>query len=210
MGCVSQVQTSDTPQPTKTLVPIDQAIAILEDPNSQGDDLAYGAAELARWGPAAAPAVPALRQSLRYPYSRDARFASAEALGAIGPPAVEAVPDLVEALSDEHDAIRYQSAYALGSIGKPARCAVPVLAGLLWDPERQVRIYAAGAIDVIAGVDLVDEVHEPRPGWPARVRLGWSENEEQQISTYARAWWMEKGQYMNWSEEGDLCSPSEL
>jgi HEAT repeat protein len=182
-------------------------IAILEDPDSQGDDLAYAADELARWGPAAAPAVPALRRALRYPYSSDAQDAAAEALGAIGPAAAEAVPDLVEALEDDYCGIRAQAAYALGSIGESAECAVPALAERLWDSDECVQICAAKAIDVIAGVDLVAEAF-PRPGWRSPLPCGGSDSEIQQIMTNARTWWIEEGQYLDWSGESNLCNPS--
>jgi len=204
-GCMSWVRVPQTPHLTATPRPIDELVAILEAPDSQGDDLAYAAGELARWGPAAAPAVSGLRRALRYPYSSDARDAAAEALGAIGPSAAEAVPDLVEALEDDYWVIRAGAAYALGSIGEPARCAVPTLASLLWDSSSHVQMYAVGAIDVIAGVDLVDEAHEPRPGWPARLQRGWSDSERQQIITNARNWWIEEGQYVDWSGETNLC-----
>lgn len=207
-ACTSWVHVTQTPRPTATPRLIDELIAILEGPDSQGDDLAYAASELARWGPAAAPAVPALRRALRYPYSSDARDAAAEALGAIGPAAAEAIPDLVEALEDDYWVIRAQAAYALGSIGKPARCAVPTLAERLWDSNSHVRMRTAGAIDVITGVDLVDEVHEPQPGWPVRLQRGWTDSEEQRIMTNARTWWIEEGQYLDWSGESNLCNPS--
>jgi hypothetical protein len=206
-GCTFHVRAPQTPHPTATPRPIEELIAILENPDSQGDDLAYAAAEVARWGPAAASAVPALRRALRYPYSSDAREAAAEAMGAIGPAAAEAVPDLMEALKDDYWVIRAQAAYALGSIGDAARCAVPALAPLLWDSSSHVQMNAAGAIDVIAGINLVDEVHEPRPGWPVGLHRGWSDTEREQIMTNARSWWGEEGQYLDWSDESNLCNP---
>jgi hypothetical protein len=203
-GCEFWARVPQSPYPTTTPRPIAQLIAILEDPNSQGDALAYAADELARWGPAAAPAVPALRYALRYPYSSDARDAAAEALGAIGPAAAEAVPDLVEALEDDYWVIRAQAAYALGSIGVSARCAVPALAERLRDSDDCVRICAAKAIDVIAEVDLVAEAF-PRPGWRSPLPCGGSDSEIQQSMTNAQSWWREEGQYLDWSGETSLC-----
>ena len=197
-----------SPHPTRTPRPISKLIAILEDPNSQGDQLADAAAELGRWGSSAAPAVPALRRALQYPYSHDARGAAARTLGAIGPDAAEAIPDLVRALQDDSWSIRSGATYALGAIGERAACAVPALAGRLWDSNVHVRMHAAGAIDVITGVDLVGEVHEPRPGWPAGFRRGWSEVEEEQAMIRARSWWMEEGRYMDWPDEPCLHNPT--
>jgi hypothetical protein len=185
---------------------MDQLIAILMNPDSQGDDLVFAAHNLTRWGPAAAPAVPGLRRALRYPYSYDARLMAAEALAAIGPAAKEAIPELVEALKDKSSSVRDSAAYALGSIGEPARCTVPELAQLLWDPNDFVRISAAGAIDVIAGVDLVRESLEPRPSRP--IGGAWDEEEEIRITAEARSWWTNEGQYVDWSSESDLCPPS--
>ena len=55
------------------------------------------------------------------------RYASAQAMGQIGPDAREAVPALIEALMDTVADVRYWSALALGRIGPEAKAAVPTL-----------------------------------------------------------------------------------
>lgn len=86
------------------------------------------------------PAVPALIAVLNGP-NREMRVCAAEALGAIGPAARAAVPDLIRALTAGHDnsdppVLRRHAIRALGQIGADARLVVPVLNDLL-DKVRQ-------------------------------------------------------------------------
>jgi HEAT repeat protein len=66
------------------------------------------------------------------------RWRAAEALGGIGPGAVEAVPDLVALLSDLSSNVRWRAATALGAIG--ARQAGPALAKAVDDSAENVRL----------------------------------------------------------------------
>ena len=80
------------------------------------------AAILARFGPAAKEAVPALIRTVQ---SDDplTRHEALLALGAIGPAAKAAVPAAVKALQDLDPNVRYSACYALGKIGPPAMAA---------------------------------------------------------------------------------------
>jgi hypothetical protein len=194
------------PSATATLVPLPDLISTLENADTRYE-LADAMNQVARYGPEAAEAVPSLLCFLRdSPSSSDVVIPAVNALAAIGPPAAEAVPDLIELLQDDYGPIRAQAAYALGSIGKLARCSVPALATLLWDSDSHVQMNAAGALDVIAGVDLVTEVHEPRPGRPAKLQQGWSEADRERIMSKAQQWWEETGQYLEWDVHPDYCS----
>jgi hypothetical protein len=186
-------------QPTAT--PLEQLVAIVEDPDSP--DFWFATSELAKMGPAAAPAAPSLARALRYP-RRDSYMAG-KALVAIGPAAEPAIPELIEALKNDRPIVRSDAAFVLGVIGESSKCAVPEIAQLLWDPDLFVRGAAAVALDAISGVDLVAEVYELKPSHPGRV-VG--DEPEGTITEKARAWWIEEGQYLIWSGESGLCNPS--
>src|SRR3954469_4655809 len=93
-------QTNSLPTVAPTPISVTDLVAILNNPDSQGRDLADAAAEIQHWGAVATPAVPGLRRALRYHNSYDARSTAAQALVAIGPSAAEAIPDLIQALDD--------------------------------------------------------------------------------------------------------------
>lgn len=73
------------------------------------------------------PAVPALISALHDLKDRALRVAAARALARIGPPAQEAVPDLITALEDDDEDLRKAAVHALGQIGNAASAAVPKL-----------------------------------------------------------------------------------
>lgn len=95
------------------------------------------------FGPAAAPAVPALIEALQDP-DADTRGRAASALGAVGVPAARAVPALIEALQDSE--VRRSAAGALGRIGPAAAPAVPALIQTLEDERDDIRHDAAVAL----------------------------------------------------------------
>jgi hypothetical protein len=72
--------------------------------------------------------------------------AAANALSAIGPTAVDAVPQLVVALSDTHEVARAAAARALGAVCKVPESVLPDLEPLLEDEDIDVAIEAARAV----------------------------------------------------------------
>jgi|GEM_PF-2430534 len=188
---------------------IEQLIEIVKasDPNSPGYEpgfeevTTFGAAtsELARRGPVAAPAAVVLGRALRYP-RRDS-YMAAKALAAIGPAAEPAIPELVIALQDSRALVRTCTASVLGVIGEPSRTAVPLLSQLLWDSDPFVRTAVAGAIERITRIDLVTEPqYELDPNTPCSVA---GDEPEGSITGRARTWWMEEGQYLDWTEQAN-------
>jgi HEAT repeat protein len=103
-------------------------------------------AALARIGPAATEAVPALVAELS---SEDSgrRWRAARTLGRIGPGAAAAVPDLVAALDDPNEGVRFRAARALGQIGPEARSAAAALQEATGDPDAGVRREAEKALE---------------------------------------------------------------
>jgi HEAT repeat protein len=86
----------------------------------------YGAeSALARIGPTA---VPALRKALRDP-NAPVRGIAARALGEIGPPARESLPDLSALVKDEEWSVRLDAAIGLWTVGRDLHAAVAVLTG---------------------------------------------------------------------------------
>ena len=103
-------------------------------------------------GPAARPAIPALRRTLR---DKDVtvRILTASTLGGLGPAAATAVPDLVAALQDENEYVRVFVATALGNIGSHAHTASEALRNVLTDPNALVRSQAEWALQQIGAQD---------------------------------------------------------
>jgi hypothetical protein len=107
-----------------------------------------GALGLSLHGPAALPALPALKDLLHSPAALVRQNATL-ALGKIGPPAREAVPDLTDLLSDKEWAVRRQAALALGEIGPEAKTALPALEKLGRDANEEVRKAAKQSVGKI-------------------------------------------------------------
>ncbi len=83
-------------------------------------------------------------------------FAKAYALSAIsrmGPDAREAVPALINTLTDNQTRIRHATAYVLGRVGPDAMNALPALIRSLKDTDSQVRLSALDALNQIAPDD---------------------------------------------------------
>lgn len=185
-----------------TATPLEQLIKIVDDPDSP--DFVFATSELAKMGPTAAPAAPALARALRYP--RHDSYMAGKALVAIGPAAELAIPELIQALGDDRSEVRLFAVFVLGTIGSSSNCAVPQLTPRLWDSDAGVRSAAAGALEAVTGVDLVSEVDELKPSHPGSV---FADEPEGSITGKARAWWTDEGQYLDWSGESDLCDSSD-
>ncbi|MGD8768793.1 MAG: ankyrin repeat domain-containing protein [Desulfobacterales bacterium] len=103
-------------------------------------------------GPAARPAIPALRRTLG---DKDVtvRILAASTLGGLGPVAATAVPDLIAALQDENEYVRVFVATALGNMGSHAHSASQALRDVLTDPNLLVRSQAEWALQQIGVQD---------------------------------------------------------
>jgi HEAT repeat protein len=110
---------------------------------------------LVKFGPLASPAVPVLRKNL-LPANTSVAWFSAEALGSIGEPAREAVPDLVKVIKDnaescvgDHANICEYAAVALGKIRPAAHDVMPDLVALLNHEDPYFRAHlAAGMVRI--------------------------------------------------------------
>jgi HEAT repeat protein len=100
------------------------------------------AGALARLGPVAADALPALRRMLNDQHS-DMSSTAADVLGHIG---TDALGALQEAAKDPRPEVRLSVAHSLGLLGLRAKGAVPVLVELLADPREEVRNQAGNAL----------------------------------------------------------------
>ena len=144
----SEDQTASVIKPTLEL---DAYIRDLSDSDYQVRWKALEA--LAKLGPQAEPAVPALINRLAEEYDR---YRAIDVLGAIGPAAAPAVPALLHhlayTLSVEDKLYRDESTEAIGiietlaKIGPAAREAVPLLQQALKDKVGTIRYYAAYAL----------------------------------------------------------------
>jgi HEAT repeat protein len=103
------------------------------------------AAMLARIGPAAKAATPALIEVVQ---TGDpiARHEALLALGAIGPAAKAVVPTAIKALQDSDPNVRYSACYALGKIGPPALAARDALQKQLADNDSFLSLVSAWAL----------------------------------------------------------------
>jgi HEAT repeat protein len=103
------------------------------------------AAILARIGPPAKAAVPALIEALG-DKNPETRSEVLFALAAIGPGAKQAVPAVARALGDPEMDVRYAACYALGKIGPAAMSAKAELQKRLTSPDRFLRQASAWAL----------------------------------------------------------------
>jgi HEAT repeat protein len=103
---------------------------------------------LEKMGPAARPAIPALRRALR-DEEVTVRILAASTLGVLGPDAATAVPDLIVAVKDKNEYVRVFAVTALGKIGTHARDGAEVLRNALNDPNALVRSQAEWSLQQI-------------------------------------------------------------
>ena len=78
------------------------------------------------------------------------KLAALDALGKLGEPAKDLVPELTAALKDGDKRVRENAVLALWSIGEPAAVAVPDLIALFADKVADVRVVAVGAVGKLA------------------------------------------------------------
>lgn len=110
----------------------------------------YAVRLIQRLGPKAETVVPALIAALQQSaagedevlFRREVQFA----LGAIGPAAQAAVPDLVTSLSSDEETLAASAGLALGKIGPAARAAVPTLRQKANHPSPIVRLVCLRAL----------------------------------------------------------------
>ncbi len=159
-------------------------IRLLEDQEDPDNLLGTITEELAKRGPAASAAAPALSVALTYP--RRNSYLAGFALIAMGPNAKSAIPTLVSELSHERTTIRRYAALSLGAIGQAAGCAVPQLVSLLWYSNSKSRSAAAVSIDAILGIDLVDPEAKLDSQTPGVLAL---DEPEGIVSGLAKEWW---------------------
>ena len=155
-----------TRDPSKALA---EAGPALDDPERRGM-----AAHVARaLGPAARPLIPGL---VRVALSDDhwsVRSPAIEALGEIGPGAVEAVPALVTVARGTGSVLRKAAAEALGAIGPPAKDALPALGDAAlddWDATGTAAVGAMVRIDP-AGRTVVPSLARALSAEEGRVRV---------------------------------------
>ena len=116
---------------------------------------------LTRAGSSAEGAVPVLTAAVKRPENRfvntafhlSIRQQSIQALGKIGPAARDAIPPLIEALSDQDLQTRSRAITALGCIGADAMTAVPMLIVLLKEKNEMIQELAASALAKISPKD---------------------------------------------------------
>ncbi|HJZ55559.1 MAG TPA: HEAT repeat domain-containing protein, partial [Gemmataceae bacterium] len=133
----------DKKEPEFGGIPLSKWVEQLKSPDAEKrKDAAWA---IARIGPAARDAVPALIETLK---DEDAhvRWSAAVALAQITPAAKDAVPVLIESLKDKEFAIRYRAVVGLGKIGPDAKAAVPALIEALKDEESAIREAAGDSL----------------------------------------------------------------
>jgi HEAT repeat protein len=111
---------------------------------------AQAALGLAKLGPVAAGATPALVEALSNP-NQLVRQNAALALGEIGPEAKSAVPALTTALSDSTWEVRRAAAVSLGKLGPEAKSATAALEKLTADRNSLVQKAAREALRQVKG-----------------------------------------------------------
>lgn len=117
----------------------------LKDEDARTRKLAlYG---LRRMGEKAAPAVPRVIESLKEDKNPSVQAQTANTLGAIGPKASAAVPELVAAMKAPDSQVRRFAAIALGEIGVDNSEVSQVLAAALTDSDETVRQYAKESLE---------------------------------------------------------------
>ncbi len=119
-------------------------------------------------------AVPRLIKALE---TEEVRPKAAAIIARIGPAAKEAVPTLIDALSDETPETRNEVLFALAAIGPGAEAAVAAATEALGDPEMNVRYAACYALGKIGSAAM-----------PAKAKLQENLAAEDEFLAMASAW----------------------
>jgi HEAT repeat protein len=127
--------------------PLSSWVSELRDRDASEEIVAAVFHRLMKFGPSAAPAVPALIERLT-DRARDNGEDPVDVLVEIGAASVE---PLARALEDESPRRRARAAVALGRIGPAAKAAAPALTAALEDCAAEVRVAAAEALWLAAG-----------------------------------------------------------
>lgn len=135
-------------------------MARLADPDLAVRGIAALAIE--RFGPKAAPAVPALSDLAKRPDAA-LQLAAVRALAAVGPAAKGGLPGLAAALKSQDERVRELVPPILGDLGRDALPAVPALQEALTDSSASVRLRAAEALVRINVPGKATEVLRPAP-----------------------------------------------
>jgi HEAT repeat protein len=101
-------------------------------------------------GPQAAEARPALARALR---DEDRAVAHGAAL-ALAQTGTNAIPLLIQALSDRRPEVRVEAAFGLGQMGADAEAAVPALVKCLSDPSESVHLASAHSLSNMGGASI--------------------------------------------------------
>jgi hypothetical protein len=177
-------ESSPLPTPPSTLP------ELIED-LSGDDELAKLSAiyRLAEMGDEAATAVPMLSKNLQDRHS-DVRIAAAFALGEIGPDAKSSIPELSLFMLTDFAQGGVAAAKSLGKIGD--KSAIPALVQALDNRYWVVGVTAAESIGILTDEQFTDfggpGYFLDKDGIPL-------------IILDAKKWWIEEGQYENWSQQ---------
>lgn len=123
------------------MIALPALLKALDDPDAGVRMLVYQS--ISSIGPAASTAAPRLRTALSTLNAKNWREKSgvASALGGIGPPAKDAIPELMELLKSR--LTKQAAAGALGRMGPDAKDAIPVMIKMLQEPGRRRTAYEA-------------------------------------------------------------------
>jgi len=122
------------------------ALAVLLD----GEHAPVAARAISVYRAQAAPALPQLLDVLTdTSRTADARWNAARTIGKTGPPAIDALPVLIEMTQDSEATVRGNAAEAIGDIGPSATDGIPALIDALDDPVARVRHHAVRSLGYI-------------------------------------------------------------
>lgn len=136
---------------------VDEAVKAILDGMTKHDSIDvrrtnYGS--LMKCGERALPALPALREILRDALRGRAAFEdvaehATRVLGWIGPGAVDAVYDLIQALQYRDPKVREAAAWSLGRVGAGGKASLPYLMAAVQGPDKALAAEAEKSLKLI-------------------------------------------------------------